>query len=224
MTTEDGVVPTTTAAADGGAAPSSAGSGIDANEYAELRAYREQANRSFQALEPVADDVQWMLADEANREFIKQARRTYEESKRSREPELDPSSKRVLDELAPIKEYVSAQQKREQDAVRREQMDFARKTRSVRDKLVTEKPWLAEQNDAGIFAIAAYGDRLGITDLNEAAKAFEAAGQPRGVTPPRSLRGEASAAGVPGPSSLPPIKSAKDIRARLRAGFANQGR
>jgi hypothetical protein len=223
MATEDGVTTPPAAPADGGAAPSSAPA-LDANELAELRAYREQAAQAFTTLEPVSEDINWMLADEANREFIREARRTYEESRRSREPALDPNTKRVLDEIAPLREFVTAAQKREQDAVKREQQAYAQKTRSVRDRLVAERPWLAEHNDAGVFAIAAFGDRMGITDLAEAAKAFDAAGQPKGVTPPRSLRSEGSAAGVPGPSSAPPIKSAKDIRARLKHAFANQGR
>jgi hypothetical protein len=197
---------------------------IDPAEYEELKRFRDEATQTFTRLQPFAEDLNWMSADEQNLEFIRQARKTYEDSRKAREPELDPATRRVLDEVKPLKEYVSKLEKREQDQVAREQAAFAQKTRSVRDRLVAEKPWLAENNDAGIYAIAAFGDRLGLTDLAEAAKAFDAAGQPKGVTPPRSLRGEASAAGVPGPSSLPPIKSAKDIRARLRSAFGNQGR
>jgi len=207
--------------ASGVSAPSPA---IDPAEYAELRRFHTDATQTFSTLEPISDDVRWMLESDDNRDFIRQARKTYEESRTARQPAYDANTQAVLAEIAPLKEYVSAQQKREQESVRNAQADFARKTRTLRDSLVSAKPWLAENNDAGIYAIAAFGDRLGIQDLGEAAKAFEAAGQPKSVTPPRSLRGEAATAGVPGPSSLPPIKSQADLRSRIKSAFANQGR
>ncbi len=214
------------ASGTGGAGVSSPASlpAVDVEEYNRLRDFYGQATQQFAALEPVADDVRWLLEDESNRDFIRQARKTYEESKAARAPQLSPDAQAMIDAVKPALEYVSTQQKREQDAVRAQQAEFARKTRTARDALVSQKPWLAENNDAGIWAIAAFGDRLGITDLSEAAKAFDAAGQPKGATPPRSLRGEAAAAGVPGPSALPPIKSPKDLRARIKHAFANQGR
>ena len=209
----------------GGAAPSPAT--MEPADYAELRAFREQATQSFAALEPYADDLKWMAENEDNVKFIRQARETYENSRRSQEPQLDANGQLLWERFKPAVEYVSKLQEREQQMTAQQQAEHNRKVRSEADALITKDPRLANNNRALLQSVANYGDQRGISSLTEAYNEWSkdiGVPEARAATPPRSLRGEAGAAGVPGPSTLPPIKSPKDIRARLRTAFANPGR
>lgn len=197
-------------------------------DYEELRKFREEYEPFLQAVAPFYEDIAPIIQDEETREFYRRSRKALEESKKAAEPQVPPEFQPVVDRfektLTPLVEYVNqdraakeARQRAEQEAAQRENLAYAQ-------RLVADHPALAEDEYAGIDMLASYAAKRNIS-LEEAwkRKSSTLGVAPRPAAPPRSLRGDAGAPGVPGESTAPPIKSHKDLKNRLVANLRAGG-
>lgn len=200
-------------------------------DYAELLAIRDDYQRLNQTLAPYIDDIRPLIEDEGQRTFIRQARQSYQQQIDAQKPKIAPEMQPIIErieatksEFAPAIEYINAERAAKEKATK-DSADAAQ-TANVEygKRLLAERPDLGEDDGAGIGMLAAYAFNRGIS-LEEAwkRKGNTLAAPVAKATPPRSLRGDAAAPGVPGESTAPPIKSARDLTARLAANLRAGG-
>jgi DNA repair ATPase RecN len=196
-------------------------------ELEQLRSYYQQTAPTLERLQPYADDIRSFVENEDDREFYRQAREARKRIAEAQAPQIDPSLKPVLDKFEPVAQYVNDLQRREAEAAQRAQQETAQAQWSHVQSLARDHSWLAENNYAAAFDVAAYGDRRGIKDFDKAFDAYrqEMTGRFNSAPaspPPRSLRADAGNPGVPGPKAPGPITSQADIRTRLAAALRSQ--
>jgi hypothetical protein len=197
-------------------------------DYEELKKFREDYEPTIAAIAPYIDDIRPIVENERTREFLRKARTTYEKELESQAPQLSPELSMVRDEfrreLDPIVGYIKDERKAKEYAAAKAKEEAGQANLAYANRLVAERPDLAEDDYAGIQMLASYAAPRGIS-LEEAWKrkgTSLGAPAPK-VAPPRSLRGDAAAPGVPGESKEPPIKSARDLTRRLAANLRAGG-
>lgn len=194
------------------------------DDYEELKAFRAQVE---QTIAPYWEDIRPIVEDEAQRTFWKQARQNYEAAQKTVEPDIPDELKPVVDRfekrLSPLVDYLEAERKSKEDA-QKAQLETAQKANlEYAQRLAAERPDLAEDNYAGIEMLAAYASKRGYS-LEDAWKrignSFSA--PVKREAPPRSLRGSATAPGVPAESETPKGSSRTDILNRLKTNIRAQ--
>lgn len=188
---------------------------IDPATYAALVSYYQQ---TAEFVEPLLQDegalgkVRRYVGDKDFRSFVDESDKFYEESRRRSEPDMPAWAKRLADDINETRTLVNDKiiKPREDEQSRAQQAYAAQQTASARD--------LMEKHNLDLpmlRAVAAYGDQLGIRDINDAWKHYSAALNKD--KPPASLRAAASEPGVPGPSGNPkePPKDRNDLARRL---------
>lgn len=200
-------------------------------DYAELLQTKAEYERLAATIEPYVDDIKSFMEDPELRDFSREARQSFVQQREARKPKIDPQYQPIIDrientksEFAPVVEYVANERKAKEQA--KADAEAAAQNANVEygKRLLAEHPHLAVDDGRGIGMVAAYAFNRGIS-LEEAWK--RAGGDfvapvPK-ASPPRSLRGDAAAPGVPGESTALPIKSARDLTARLAANLRAGG-
>lgn len=198
-------------------------------DYEELKAFRAQYEPALATIAPYWDDyIKPLVEDEQEREFVKTARESRKQFLDSQKPKLSPELQTIRDEFAseltPIVEYVQSERKQREDAVKAETETAQAANLAYAQRLTAERPDLAEENYAGMHALASLAARDKIS-LEDTWKRYGTrfGAQPEKKQPPTSLRGGEAAPGVPGPSEQPRIKSMRDITKRLAGNLRAAG-
>jgi len=197
-------------------------------DYEELRTFRDTYAPTLEAIAPYYDDIRPIVEDEETRNFLREARTTYQKRRDEQKPKLTPELELIRDEfkstLTPLVEYVDGERKSRLEEQESKNKATQAEAVAYAQRLAAERPDLAEKNYAGIYLLASYAQREKIT-LEQAWKDIGSsfsAPQKR-AEPPRSLRGDSGAPGVPGESKEPPIRGPKDLRSRLAANLRAGG-
>lgn len=188
---------------------------IDPQTYAALVNYYQQTAEFVEPLltdEAALKNVRRYTTDKEYRTFVDESDHFYEESRRRQEPEMPAWAKKLHDDVQGTQKLLQDQIiKPREEATQREQRAYAeQQTAAARELMEKEKLDLPM-----LRAVCAYGDQLGIRDINDAYKHWTAALNKE--KPPTSLRAAASEPGVPGPSGNPkePPKDRVDLARRL---------
>lgn len=188
---------------------------VDPQTFNALVSYYQQTSEFVEPL--LSDDtarerVRRYVSDKDFRSFVDESDRLYEESKRRQEPDMPAWAKKLYDEVNETRSLVKDKiiQPREEEQSRAQRAYAEQQTAAARELM--EKHGL---DLPMIRAVAAYGDQLGIPDINDAYKHYSAALNKD--KPPSSLRAAASTPGVPGESGNPkePPKDRTDLARRL---------
>jgi hypothetical protein len=192
------------------------------DDYEELRRQNAEYAATMEALRPYADDIRPILENEDERNFTRTAltnyRRQREESQPKLSPELQMLREDLVKEAGPAVAWVN-EQRAAQEQSKKDAAESAQKQNlAYAQRLAAERPDLAEDGFAGIGMLAAYAANRGVS-LEEAYKTAGSrfSAPPAKKSPPTSLRGDAAAPGVPGPSELPKATSLSQLRDRLAA-------
>ncbi len=191
-------------------------------DYEELRQFRDQYAPVLNTIQQYADDIRPIIEDDDQREFIRSAREQYTAlRKQQEESAIDPVAKTVIESVTekfqPALEYVQTMRERETRAEQQAQKAALDANLAYAQRLVAERPDLAENNYKKIMAVAQWAQQDGIS-FEEGWKrygSYIAAPAPGKKEPPTSLRGSVAAPGTPGESKSEKITSAKDLRARM---------
>ena len=188
---------------------------VDPATFNALVSYYQQTSEFVEPLlqdEAALGKVRRYVGDKDFRTFVDESDKFYEESRRRQEPDMPAWAKQLRDDVTSTRQLVNDKiiAPREQEETRAQQAYAAQQTaaaRSLMEKHHLDLPMLR--------AVAAYGDQLGIRDIDDAWKHYSAALNKD--KPPASLRAAASDPGVPGTSGNPkePPKDRNDLARRL---------
>ena len=188
---------------------------VDPQTFNALVSYYQQTQEFVEPLlgdEAALGRVRRYVSDKDFRSFFDESDRLFEESRKRQEPDMPAWAKKLADDVNATRTLVNDKiiQPREEETTRAQQAYAAQQTAAARE--------LMEKNGLDlpmIRAVAAYGDQLGIRDINDAYKHWSAALNKD--KPPASLRAAASAPGVPGESgnAKEPPKDRNDLARRL---------
>lgn len=180
---------------------------IDPAYVANLENYVRQQQQELQRLEPIKDDVAWMLEDESRREGIRKYREAYESAaKPQRPPELEALYTHIDQSVAPVRAYITKQEQAEQRVAQESRQKFTNENMAFAARLQAKEKLTQDE----LLDVGAYADALAMrlqrdVGIEEAWKKMSAR---RGVAAPDAadapvLRGDAGAIGVPGASTDP---------------------
>jgi hypothetical protein len=209
-------------------------------ELAELRTFREQANAAFGQLREYQPVVERLLSDqdyarrarvlienETASQILDEGLAAYERATASRQPKLppewDPEHNPLLKEMGDVASYVKSLKEREakqaEFAASEANQQIVREATSVAEGLIEQFPHLAENDHAGIRAIASFAVQNNVPFKDAADRLMPVfRGAPaRAAAPPRSLRSETGAPGVPGRSTSPASDDSSNEAIRKRA-------
>jgi DNA repair exonuclease SbcCD ATPase subunit len=187
-------------------------------ELAELRAYAQQAQATFERLKPYEEDLQPFLEDEGYREFQRTARKSYyqtlEEQKKQQDADVPAAEKRLLEEFdkrldrfKPVLDDYDARAQAQTRAQKEASEKFQRENMEYAQRLVAEQKLSQEEVlDLGRFAKALHEETVQrgeprYVPLEEAYKRLYGRAESKNAeATPRSLRAKSAAPGIPGAS------------------------
>lgn len=209
--------------------PAAAPSQSIPDDYEELKAFRAQFEPGLRAIAPYWDEyVKPIIEDEQEREFLKTARASRQQFIDSQKPKLSPEMQLVRDEfeskLTPIVEYVQSERQQREDASKASVAAAEQANIAYAQRLIAERPDLAEENYWGMHSLAALAARDKIS-LEDSWKRYSSrfSGPTPKREPPTSLRSGEAAPGVPGPSQEPRITNKRGIVSRLAQNLRAAG-
>jgi hypothetical protein len=165
-------------------------------------AYNEAQSRLLRYA-PIAEEIEWVAADPSRANGLKRYRKAYEESA---QPAIDPVFQPVVEafraEIAPMRAYITRAEEAERRQQAEQRQNFERENIAFAARLQAEHKLSPEQlNQVAAYADAKAGRLRRNVGIEEAYKDMTSFAAPREKSPPPSLRADAGAVGVPGPST-----------------------
>jgi Skp family chaperone for outer membrane proteins len=185
--------------------PESSTPAFDNSAYiAQLEAAYNASQSELQRFNQYREDLEWMAADETRREAARRFRESYDTaSKPQIHPELAPIVETFQREIQPLKEYVTAQQREYNDRQRQETLRFQQENIQYAQRLQAQEKLSSDDIvQLGAFADALasrYRRNVGIEEAWKTMTKRRDSGESSRPAP--SLRADAGAIGVPGPST-----------------------
>lgn len=186
--------------------PPAPSAGIDAAQYNEALEENRRLRAGLAALQPFAEDIEWIAGDPAHAEFVRTSRQSYDEMTKRREgvsPELQPI-KAQLDEVTGfIKEFKAAQAQ----AASQPRQKWLTEGKTFAEGLIAKHP--AELGRTGDPSMSWAGALQNICESRgltweEGWKILEPAFvKPKSSAPPPSMRADAGIPGLPPPTRQP---------------------
>lgn len=192
---------------------------VDLAYVAQLENFARQQQAELNRLEPLKDDLAWMLEDETRLDGVRRYRKSYDEaSKPQFDPTVEPVVEFVKNEMAPVRAYITRQEQAEAARAKAESDKFNDDNMRYLARITAEHKLSPEQQ----MKVAAYADSAAQrlrrnVPIEEAWKDMTGSwgGPKTEAAKAPVLRGDAGEIGVPGPST-------NDDKVWLREGGLHQ--
>jgi len=179
-------------------------------ELDELRGYRQRSEEFFTRLTPHQERIEKLLADQDAARVFDDSYGAFERIKAERAPKLPPEwdveqnplLKRMMKVADTVDSWDSRSKQMEQQQAQEANQRVVHEATAYAEQIIKDNPALAESNFAGIKAIAAYATSSNLP-FKEAAEALMPVFRRQATTPPKSLRPNQGAPGVPQRSEKP---------------------
>jgi hypothetical protein len=199
------------------AAPSAAAPDFDRSAYdAELTRLRNQVGQyeqSLSALQPYADEINWLASDPGNAEFIRKSRRAYEQA-RQEDTQLPPGMRALGDKVDKIDKFVDSLQAEQQRAAQEPFQRWMREAEAFLHSKAKDNPAIQEQlnNIAYQFGalsrpVANGGRGMSLDEAWQYITEPPYVKKNSPAPPPPSMRADAGMPGLPPPSRETPTAS-----------------
>lgn len=206
-------------------APSEA-PGLTAEQIAELQQKASAYDQVTQTLSPYRDDIVRLVEDQKFRDFNKQSWEAYQHLQQQQQPQIAPEFKPIVDKLDSLESFVNEQRQAQRAQQQVEEQKWINENADYAKRLIATEGLNQERViQLGMYAdtlARAEGRRVGLEEAYKRVQSFAKAE----AQPPRSLRSDAGAPGVPGKSTQTPdpTRLSTDFAGVVRDALASSGR
>ncbi len=185
---------------------------FDPAEVERLKREYAQAQQILQTLAPHAERINRLIEEPDAAQFFDEAYGVFKD-RSNKSPELPPELKAIHDDVVYLKDYVKTAEQKRQEQEQSVQQQRYQEDYHYAERLVAERPDLAEDNYWGIQSLAAYAKNNSITLEQAWKKVGSRFAKPvKQAAPPSSLRADAGEIGIPGRSDTQAPSTNKSFR------------